>query len=99
MATSKIPMNVSSYIKALKLGSTVDLNTITTPGYYSYTYGSEGTVTNGPTNSVFTMIVLEKNADLGVNQLLIDNRADMYFRVQWSTGWQAWRKVTTTTVT
>lgn len=99
MAVSKIKFNNSPYIGRIALPSTVNLNDITTPGFYSYTYGTQGTVTNSPTNSVFTMIVLGKNESLGVNQMLIDNESRMYFRVHWSTGWQAWRQVTTTTVT
>ena len=98
MAVSKIPKRTSPYFDRVQLPSTVDLNDITTQGFYAYTYGSEGTVNNSPTNSVFTRIVMYKNPTQGVNQIIIANDSTMYFRVHWSTGWQAWRKVTTTTV-
>ena len=98
MAVSKISKRTSPYFDRILLPNPVDLNDITTPGFYAYTYGTQGTVSHSPTNAVFTLIVMFKNDSLGVNQLIIDNNTEMYFRVQWSSGWQTWKKVTATNV-
>ena len=99
MANSTIKLNAPSHYTRVLLPQNADLDDYSDTGFFAWTWGSEGTIAHSPTNRVFTMIVVNKNQTLGSNQMILDNEGNIYYRVRWSTGWQAWRKVTTTAVT
>ncbi len=99
MANSKIKFNAPSYISPISLPQNIDLDDYSMSGFYVWTYGDEGTAINCPTTKVFTMLVIKKSNSMGSNQILLDNNGHIYYRIHYSsTGWQAWREVTTTSI-
>lgn len=75
-----------------------DLNDLMDYGPYYYLTTTGDTIGNYPetTLSNFTLLVMKKGEQ--TNQILINNMNNLYFRVQFTTGWQSWQKVTHTTV-
>ena len=76
-----------------QIPSGTSLNSLTSPGIY---YSNGSSFTDGPSSSTITLIVMKKAAQ--ANQIVIDNNSNMFYRVMYTTGWQAWKKVTATTV-
>lgn len=75
-----------------------DLDTLTTVGHYSANSGSAASsMVNCPTTANFSLFVILRT-DTYVSQIIIAATTNLYYRYQTSTGWVAWRKISTTAV-
>lgn len=74
-----------------ELGASADIANIITPGFYYCAASTQGL----PEASACTMIVLSKGNNLAT-QIIINNNFKMYFRTKYTSSWQTWKLVTTT---